>query len=147
MEQRGRVVSVDDDMAEVSIVRSSACGDSCASCGGECSSAEVTVRARMNGREVRTGDVVEIKGSTKKMLISTFVAYLIPLILLMVGTIVGTSRLEQMKVENYEIFGFLIGLVGLAVSFFVIRVVGNKMNREAIDFEISRVLKKRDNHF
>ncbi|OHW62612.1 SoxR reducing system protein RseC [Andreesenia angusta] len=143
MDQRGRVVKVEGEIAQISIIRASACGDSCASCGGECSPDEVTVGAKTNGKDLRVGDIVEISGSTKKMLVSAFLAYLVPLILLMAGTIFGTMKFKEIGVESYELYGFLVGLVGLAVSFFIIRVLGNKISKGTADFEVSRLLKKR----
>lgn len=77
------------------------------------------------------------------MLVSAFLAYLVPLVLLMIGTIAGTTKFKQMGFESYELYGFLVGLGGLVVSFFIIRVFGNKISKGSVDFEVSRVLKKR----
>lgn len=77
------------------------------------------------------------------MLASAFLAYLVPLILLMAGTIIGTTKFKQMGVESYELYGFFIGLLGLVVSFFIIRLVGNKISKDVVEFEVSKVLKKR----
>lgn len=89
------------------------------------------------------GDIVEITGSAKKMLVSAFLAYLVPLILLMVGTIVGTRKFEEMNLEMYELYGFFVGLAGLLVSFFIIRVFGNKISKDVVGFEVTKILKKR----
>lgn len=144
MDQKGVVVKVlSDGISEISIMRESACGDSCSSCGGDCSLSEVTVKASNSPKNLAIGDIVRIKGSTSKMILSAFIAYLVPLIFLMVGTIGGSELLKRMGVEKYEILGFLIGLVALGGSFFVIRYTGDKLASEKVNFQIVEVISKK----
>lgn len=143
MDQKGVVVRVlSDGIAEVSIMRESACGDSCSSCGGDCSLSEVTVKASNSPENIGVGDIVKIKGSTSKMILSAFLAYIVPLIFLMVGTIGGSELLKSLDVELYEILGFLIGLLALGASFFVIRYMGNRLASEKVNFEIVEIVSK-----
>ncbi len=129
MEERGVVVSQNGNIAEVAVVRVSACGSNCKSCGGSCNQSQVTVSA-VTEQKLNKGDVVRLESSTSNMMLSVFAAYLVPLIFLMIGSIGGTYLFKGMGFANFEALGFASGILLLAVSFFVIRFLGNKLSKE-----------------
>lgn len=142
LEQKGLVLSTKGNRAEVSVVRVSACGDSCASCGGECSASSVIVWAETL-EKVEAGDVVMIESSTKSILASTVAAYGVPLAFLVAGSIGGIQLFKYLGFSAYELMGFFSGLVLLAASFFVVRKLGDLLNKDKEVFKVTRILKKK----
>lgn len=70
------------NLAEVYLARASACGKSCASCGGGCSGPQeiITVTAQ-NSIEAQPGDQVIIETDSGKILSIAAIVYLLPIIL------------------------------------------------------------------
>lgn len=83
MTQMAKVFSLDGrDGATVEVVRRSACSGDCKSCGG-CSGDERVMRVRaLNSAGASVGDRVVIESSTKRVLTSAWVAYILPIILM-----------------------------------------------------------------
>lgn len=143
MEQKGRVRKfIDQNTVEVAIVRQSACGDSCSSCGGSCEITEVIVCAKLLIPDVEVGDLVQIVSSTRDILLSAFIGYMIPFICFVSGIAAGAWYFKQAGNENYELFGFGLGLIGLVISFFIVRVAGDKFSESKSKFEIEAILQK-----
>ncbi len=138
MQEKGKVISQRGNIAEISVIRVSACGDNCASCGGNCSISEVRVSA-VSEFDLRPGDIVTMEATSKSMLMSIAIAYLLPLILLVGGAIGGAEVLKNYGYESYELGGFGIGILCLVISFFLIRFLGNKMAENKVLFEVIRV--------
>ena len=119
MEQTGIVEECTDGMAKVKITRSSACGDSCASC-GMCTGRETVIEARNDCGAV-TGDTVVLNMSSSKVLNAAFLVYIVPVILLVLGCIAGGYIFKS---ENV---GILSGFVLMAVSFVVIHMLDKRL--------------------
>lgn len=144
MEEKGKVISQRGNVAEISVVRVSACGDNCASCGGNCNLSEVRVNA-ISEFDLSPGDIVTMEATSKSMLMSIGIAYLLPLVLLVTGAIGGAEVLKNYGVKAYEVGGFGIGVVFLVISFFLIRFLGNRMTDNKVLFEVTRIEKKFSN--
>ncbi len=78
MREEGFVKSVTGDMCEVIVKRKTACGENCATCKGACSAPEQICVAK-NAVGAREGDRVCIEISTKTVLKSAFMLYILPL--------------------------------------------------------------------
>lgn len=126
MQQRGYVSRADDKEARVIIRRESACGDSCASCGGGCDDSKSITLDIENTLSAKVGDYVIIESKSSTILKSAFIAYIMPLFFMIIGVLVGMTVFESLEYANYETIGFIIGLLFLGVSYFVLKHVDNK---------------------
>lgn len=79
MEQIGEVVELSGRQALVRIKRTSACGENCSSCSGECKPSSSVVRAT-NGLSAKVGDTVKLQMNTTAFLILAFIGYIFPII-------------------------------------------------------------------
>lgn len=126
MQQKGFVSTINGNMAKVIIQRESACGHSCDSCGGGCNDSNSLILELKNTLGAKTGDYVIIESKSSTILKSAFVAYIMPLIFMMVGIFIGMAVFKNLGYEAYETIGFFVGLVFLAVSYVVLRQIDNK---------------------
>lgn len=140
MQEKGIVNFQNESEAEISIIRQSACGASCRSCSSNCEKTEMKIKVRTD-LKLNTGDIVTIETKTSKIMTSVLIAYVVPLMLLMIGTIGGTYIFKEKGIEYFEALGFITGVIFLVISFFIIRYLGNKYSKE--EFEIIKVEKNR----
>jgi len=79
--QNARVVKIlDKDFAEVTVERTSACGN-CASCGANCAFKHSLVIKARNKIAAKVGDSVLISTKSSKIFLAAFVVYIVPFIL------------------------------------------------------------------
>lgn len=126
MQQRGFISTADDRLARVIIQRESACGHSCDSCGGGCNSSNSIILELENTLGAKAGEYVIVESKSSTILKTAFVAYIIPLMLMIVGVLIGMKVFEEMGYANYEILGFFVGMVFLGTSYFILRYIDNK---------------------
>ena len=88
---------MDNNLAEIEVMRQSACGDSCASCSG-CN----------KPKNAQVGDVVNVRGSAGFVLKGASFVYILPLILFFIFYL-ATNAITQ--VEGVSI---ALGVVGFA---------------------------------
>ena len=119
MEQTGIVEECIGTMAKVKITRSSACGESCAAC-GMCPGKETVIEAR-NECGAAKGDTVVLNMSSGKVLNAAFLAYIVPVILLVLGCIAGDYIFKS---EN---MGILSGFALMAVSFIAMHMLDKRL--------------------
>ena len=119
MEQTGIVEECIDGMAKVKITRSSACGDSCASC-GMCPGKETVIEAKNDCGAVK-GDTVVLNMSSGRVLNAAFLAYIVPVILLVAGCIGGDYIFKS---EN---MGILSGFALMIVSFIAMHMLDKRL--------------------
>lgn len=143
MEQVGVIRKTVGDKVEVEVKRFSGCGGSCSSCSSSCSAETSTLTVRINNHiGAKVGDLVEIKAKPKKILKYTFIIYMIPFFMLVMGIFIGVNYFKAIDKSNYEILGFGVGMVFLAMSFLVIRLVDRYINKkEGNLLEITRIIK------
>lgn len=126
MQQRGFVSSTDGRFAKIIIQRESACGHSCDSCGGGCNSSNSIILDLENTLNAKPGDYVIVESKSSTILKSAFVAYIMPLIFMLLGIFIGMRVFKFLDYASYETIGFFIGLVFLAVSYIFLRKIDNK---------------------
>lgn len=122
MLQTGIVKELRGKTADVAITRSSACGDSCASC-GLCPGQTARVFA-VNDLGAKAGDTVIIDMTDRKILGAAFLVYIVPIIMLIAGYFI-----------SYAIFGseglsILTGFIFLAVTFIVLMRIDRGLKRK-----------------
>lgn len=112
MTETGRVVSVNDDAAVVAMRMSGAC-KKCGLCMTSGDGKEVLLLAR-NDADAAMGDAVEVEISPGRVLAAAFVVYLIPVLMTVVGFLVGSAVSGGSEESDLPI---LLAVVFLVVSF------------------------------
>ena len=120
IEETGRVVAIEKEAVWVETIRQSAC-DSCASkqgCGhsvlAKLDGATNHVRV-LNDYDLNVGDDVVIGVPEDIVVIGSMIAYLMPLVCLLVFSVIGKLVLGS------EGYGILTGIFGLIVGFSLVR--------------------------
>lgn len=140
MEQLGFVRKISDNKAEVEVRRISGCGGNCSSC-ASCEVKHITVCLK-NNIGAKEGDLVEIKAMPKKVLKYTLIAYMVPFMMLVAGIILGVNYFQSKGLENYEMYGFGVGMVFLAISYLFIKLIDRYVGKkDEIIMEMTRILK------
>lgn len=129
MEQVGFVKKISDGSAEVEVRRISSCGGGCKSCASSCDTPNHVVTLR-NDINAKVGDLVEIRAVAKDILKYTMIVYMIPFSMLLIGIIGGMKVLQSYGVANYEPLSFLIGVVFLALGYFIVKIFDNKIENK-----------------
>ena len=142
MEQVGIIKKTFGNQAEVVVRRTSGCGGNCESCGGCSAETSYLTVVLKNDIGAKAGDLVEIEAKPQKILKYTFIAYMIPFFMLLMGIFIGVSYFKSIGNSNYEILGFGVGMLFLAMSFGIMRLIDKYMNkREEDPLEIKRIIK------
>lgn len=90
MREEGVVRRETEGLCEVVVRRKTACGDNCASCGGACKMNFQSVTAK-NSVGAKAGDTVIIEMESKKVLLSAFLVYIMPLLVFVIS-FYGTQK-------------------------------------------------------
>lgn len=110
MEQIGYVVKLCGDKIKVRVERESSCGGNCASCKG-CPSNAVIIECAAP-QAVKVGDTVKLVMRTKSFFANAAVGYGFPVLLMIIGAIVGYY---MGKSETASVFGVILGLAAAMV--------------------------------
>ncbi len=135
MQQTGIVTKIlPRNIAEIEVVRQSACGHDCSKCGGGCLevSGRITAQAH-NLIDAKVGDRVQIEGETKKVFRAALIVYIVPFVLLFLAY--GIAK-QYGFTENMSILcgggGFVMGVL-LSIAY------NHKIHREqSIAFVITK---------
>ena len=120
----GFVREVKGNMANVRFFKESACGGNCSACGG-CKSKPID-RWIENTLALSVGDKVEVESSSKDILLSSFILYILPLIMFFTAYIICFDFFS-------EAISLIAGVIAFFLSFLIARKYGNKLN---IKFEM-----------
>ncbi|NMA95539.1 MAG: SoxR reducing system RseC family protein [Clostridiales bacterium] len=118
MKEYGIVLSVENGNAIVGLKRSSACSD-CGACelGSNHSKMEITLA---NTVDAKPGDTVEIQLPTSQFLKASAILYLIPLVTLIIGIVLGHNLGKYFNV-NADIIGAITGVLFTVGSYMSIK--------------------------
>ncbi len=135
MREIGVVESVSGNMAVVSVKRSTACGEACATCLAQCSvrGNKVSVGNKIGAMP---GDLVAIEMSTSRVLKSAFMVYILPLLMLFLGYFAA-----EYKTDN-EVTALISGLAAFGITF-VFLLIWDKINRDKFITTITEIIEKR----
>ena len=115
MKVTGSVVKrLDDCNILVQIVRTSACGGNCHSC-GSCGGSQSQIIARCL-EDVKEGEIVTIEMSSNRYFLLSFLVFLVPLAVIVAGYLVLNSFLGESLAS--------LGAVLLGVTVFLLIVLG-----------------------
>ncbi len=136
MRNIGIVTAQNDDMATVKVMRTSACGENCASCKGGCSSSGAYIEA-INTVGAEVGDKVVASIPDNVALIAAFVAYFIPLATAIVSAVI-------FYINGFgEAVLFFAAILGLLAGAVVSRVISVKFKR-LFSVSITKILSHKE---
>ncbi|TKJ47390.1 hypothetical protein CEE34_04135 [Candidatus Aerophobetes bacterium Ae_b3a] len=140
----GIVISSNQGIAKVQMRHSYACSGEHANCPHnavlENVSADGLVVEASDSIGVRPGQLVEVTISSRHLMIAAFIAYMIPLIGLFSGYLVGVGLAHLVKLINHtEIIGIVFAALGLVVSLFATIKLGKTYSPE---YTITSILKR-----
>ncbi|MDY6986810.1 MAG: SoxR reducing system RseC family protein [Thermodesulfobacteriota bacterium] len=101
--------------------------ESCSTLGGSASNREVRAR---NTARAQVGDVVKISIQGSAFLKATFLVYMVPILALIAGTVLGYF-LSKFLAGNKDLFVGIFGGLGLIGSFLWVRRKGNRLSPES----------------
>lgn len=128
MQVLGRVVEVENNIAYVTLLRTSACGGNCKSCGGSCESTQHTIQT-INSIDAKVGEIVEVFMDDKTGLKASAILYLIPLLGFTLFIFLGYI------LELKDTWTFLLGIVGMFFSYLIVHFI-DKKNRKVNPIKI-----------
>lgn len=137
MKQIGFVTKTFKDKVQLEVKRPSGCG-SCKGCASSCDTGghRVTIKNKLN---VQEGDYVELTAVSRNLIKFISIVYMIPFAFLIIGILLGNSYFEGNS--NQEILSFLVGMVGLALSYIPVRIIDRKISAKGEStVEMTRVL-------
>ena len=133
MNKFGIVTKCEKDFAFVRITRDSMCGDNCGSC-NLCGNKNIEIKA-INSKGAKPSDRVEMDMPEKSGFSASFLAYGMPMLILIAGIIIGA-------VLGYaEIFGVIS--IGIIVLWYIILMVleKNKKYAQGLTPEIIKIVR------
>ncbi|MBQ6558086.1 MAG: SoxR reducing system RseC family protein [Clostridia bacterium] len=122
MYQKGIIKKTVKNIADVEIQRSTACGESCASC-GLCPGQTAVVKAD-NAIGAKSGDTVIIDMADQKVLGAAFLVYIVPVVVLIIGYFIGYAIFKT------EIYGAVTGFILMAVTFVIIMMFDKRLKNK-----------------
>ncbi|MGI6152381.1 MAG: SoxR reducing system RseC family protein [Christensenellaceae bacterium] len=120
MKEAGEIINVDNGMAYMNFRRTSACA-SCGACGMLKGQDEITVQVE-NTLQAKEGDRVEVEFTAKNALQSSMIGYIFPLVMLIVGVLVGYN-VPQSLFDVQDAFAAVLGIIFTAASFVVLKLL------------------------
>lgn len=129
MDQIGIVTrSIENNKVELEVRRPSGWG-SCKSCASSCEVKPHYLTLK-NTIDAKPGDFVELRAIKKNIMKYITIIYSIPFFFLILGIIVGNMMFKGMETKNFELLSFGMGIVFLAISFFVVRIIDKKFAKK-----------------
>lgn len=120
MREVGEIVQIKGNMAVIRIQRSSACRR-CGACGFGSTPDEMLLTVP-NSLGAKPGDLVELSLESVQLLKASAITYLIPLLALIAGVVVGYMLSGYLAIDR-QLGGAVLGLVFTALAFLVIRAL------------------------
>ena len=136
VEQQATVVDVNGDLARISIERQSTCGGcaSKSSCGtgvlGKMMGNKTVLMTVKNPLAAKIGDKVMIGIQEGLLLKGSFMAYSLPLILMMLGAYVGELLNEAYALTVIDLMQIVFGFLGFMLGMIWMRRFNKKLDRD-----------------
>lgn len=124
MEQVGRIISTDGEMATLEVKRVGGCGTNCAACNVACNeSAELMTIPNIVHGEV--GDFIEIASDSGAVKNYYLLVYGVPLVLFIASLVLGHFIFNE-NTHTGQLYSFGLGVLSFVISHFIIKSVDNK---------------------
>jgi len=122
MEQFGLVIETGSETATVTLQRHLTC-ESCGRCGilsGAADRRELTVEA-LNPIQAQKGQRVIMETDDRQILFLSFMLYMVPLLVMLIGIFAGLSIAETFNVSANELFAVGTGFILMIAVYVLIR--------------------------
>ncbi len=119
--------------AEVEVLRGTACGDDCESCGVCHYASKIRVEAK-NEIGAQPGDRVEIEARTSRILGAAVLVYVVPFILFFIGYAISAA------LDMSEAMRVLFSFVAFAIGLGIVVLVGRSHKKNPITYDIISVI-------
>lgn len=136
MEQVGFVRKLYEGKMELEVRRPSAWGGGCKDCGSSCDEIPHIVVIQ-NDLNAQVGDFVELKAQVSNLLKYTFILYMIPFMFLIAGVVIGNYLFRNSSTDSRELLSFASGLVSVAISMILLKVLDKKEEKKEEDGTIT----------
>ncbi len=124
----GQVVEIKDGVAHVKFMRTSACGK-CHACGMLSTQNEIVVQVN-NEYDAAVGDLVAVSIRMKKAMRASVLAYVFPLVMLILGVFFGWLLSAQWQVfANTDTAMALCAIIFAVLSFFLLKLAAPLYNK------------------
>lgn len=124
----GQVVELKGDVAQVKFMRTSACGK-CHACGMLSTQNEIVVQVN-NEQNAEVGDLVAVSIRMKKAMRASVLAYVFPLLMLILGVFFGWLLSAQWHVfANTDTTMALCAIIFAVLSFFLLKLAAPLYNK------------------
>ncbi len=118
MEEEGKVIKIEGDLAQVEVERKSACG-TCRAC--TLGTGNTMITEAENSLGAKIGQRVRVEISSREILRGAFLIYILPLLSLILGMVFGITITNRLGLkESSQAVGLVLGLVFLVLSFVLI---------------------------
>ncbi len=119
MVKNGLVIQIVGEMAHVSVVRPSECGDKCNSCAGSCNTNMMVVEVK-NRFDAKVGDSVELQMQNEQLIKLSFMMYTAPLIAFILGLFIGYSQPGFLGINQPDVVAIGTGALCLVGAYWVV---------------------------
>jgi len=131
MNEFGEVASVEGNIATVKFIRSSACGK-CTARGMSADQQEININV-INTKSAVVGQMVNVKIDSKKALFSSAVAYVFPLIMLILGVGLGyVLASRDIIMSDADMLGALLGIGFTLGAFLIIKLLDKFFKKKIV---------------
>lgn len=83
-----------------------------------------------NNIDAKPGDFVELQAIQKNIMKYITIIYMIPFAFLIMGIVLGNFLFRGAENANHELLSFGVGIVFLAVSFLIIRIIDKRFAKK-----------------
>ena len=125
MDEIGKVVRLERDVAVVEVPRSEAC-ETCQACYLLRDGSHLMVAEARNVAGAKVGDRVKLELEAKSVLKAAFIAYIIPFFFFILGYAIGSWLASTISNNYQEITGFVVGFLMLGLAYFVVWSIDKK---------------------
>ncbi len=129
IEEEGIVAETSDGIAQVAVLKKSAC-EQCAAA-GVCHPGDKEYLEASNPLGAKKGQKVKVALAPQIYLKASIILYGIPMAALIAGAIVAKNAAVRLGAANSDLWAFFAGMAGLLVSFLFIRAYNKKIEKTA----------------
>lgn len=134
MKKTGYVIDDSNGRLVLDVRRSGSCGDKCKTCKSSCEVKIMRVDVE-NKLGAKKGDLVSVKMKTDRLLGSTFLMYVMPIIFFVTGMAISYSFLG-LKGDARDLVSFAVGAMFMAAAFVIVRKIGKRVkDDDLLDIE------------
>ncbi|NMC57764.1 MAG: SoxR reducing system RseC family protein [Eubacteriaceae bacterium] len=136
MIETGIVKEVFENKAKISIQKHSAC-KKCGVCKYDAESKMLTAEA-VNNIGAKEGDEVEIAMDFDVLMSASLIAYIIPIIMFIIGCVLGFYLISPAN----PILSFIVGLIFIAITYLIIRMFDKRGKfKKKYSMQITKIIK------